>query len=105
MYYQGCTELCKFYKDVEDIPLKTSEPKPEEILNKHMNRLPPEYVNYIPKRERDRYQFTLEAMQEYAEVYHKEKLREELINYDRYICRLDTRTSEHSVDEYLKQKQ
>ena len=94
--------------------MKTSEPKQtkEKILNKHMNRLPPEYVTYIPKRERDRYQFTLEAMQEYADLYHKEKLRDDLIEFHKfYLIKvfgkndpININVSTLNADEYLKTK-
>jgi hypothetical protein len=79
------------------------KPTKEEILNKHLNKLPPEYVTYIPKRERDARQYTLDAMQEYAEQFHKEKLREELIKFQTYCNEEQVLyVSDFIIDEYLK---
>ena len=50
------------------------------------------------------WQQVIEAMQEFAEVYHKEKLREELIKFTQPFY-ADEETCRHNVDEYLKQKQ
>ena len=44
------------------------------------------------------------AMQEFAEAFHKEKLREELMKYDLYHGN-DIFQIEKWVDEYLKQKE
>ena len=48
----------------------------EEIFFKYMNKLPAEYVNYIPQRERDRYKYIIEAMKEYASIRVKEALKQ-----------------------------
>ena len=50
------------------------------------------------------------AMQEYAESYHKEKLRDELITYDEWYYStsfydIKDLITEQLVDKYLKQKQ
>ena len=54
--------------------MKASESKPEEILKKHC------------KNERDHWigltkEGALKAMQEYADLYHKEKLKNDLIHF------------------------
>ena len=64
--------------------MKTSEPKPEEILK----------VKYSNDKWEPNFNGILEAMREYAEVYHKEKLREELIAFAKFV-----------TNEYLKQKE
>ena len=45
-----------------------------------------------------------ELMQEYAEQFHKEKMREELINYDEWFWNEDVWYNSHEelIDEYLK---
>ena len=47
--------------------------------------------------------FVADAMDEWAEIYHKEKLREELIRFTQPFY-ADEETCKHNVDEYLKQK-
>ena len=80
--------------------MKTSEPKPEEILKKYTFGDPAKL--WADDAEK--------AMQEYAESYHKEKMREELILYDEYldehvenekskVCKIKR------FSDYLKQKQ
>jgi len=38
----------------------------EDVYKEYMNKLPPEYVLYIPKKELQRQSLTLEAMEAYA---------------------------------------
>ena len=76
--------------------MKTSKPKPEEILNKHHIYLAT--GNFAPKEFKD---FINKAMREYAEVYHKAKLREELINYIRWLGPENIPITEWPTDESI----
>ena len=51
----------------------------EEILKKHMNRLPPKYVHCIPQIETDRWNYTLDAMQEFATL-HAQKIADKMVS-------------------------
>lgn len=78
------------------------KPTKEEILKKHHKNARGHWVALTSNR-------ALKAMQEYAEEYHKEKLREELIAYDEWYYSQSTFTvtdgpSEKLIDEYLKTK-
>lgn len=84
--------------------MKTSEPKPtkEEILAKHG------YKCAIDVKDKDKFieafvNPLLEAMDEWAEIYHKEKLREELIKFAEWYDG-DIIPKELIVDKYLKTK-
>ena len=76
--------------------MKTSEPKPEEILKKYT-------FGYPAKLWADDAEI---AMQEYAEIYHKEKLREELKAFNSFVIKLSEEGKiwliDTYVDEYLK---
>ena len=71
--------------------MKTSEPNPEEILK----------VKYSDDKWEPNFNGILEAMREYAEVYHKAKLRGELIKYETWN-RDQKDLIIFTVDEYLK---
>lgn len=79
------------------------KPTKEEILAKHG------YKCAIDVKDKDKFieafvNPLLEAMQEYAEQFHKEKMREELINYDEWFWNEDVWYNSHEelIDEYLK---
>lgn len=74
--------------------MKAREPKPEEILkSKFKNSFLD--IDYL--------ELYLEAMQEYAEQFHKEKLREELIKFQTYCNEEQVLyVSDFIIDEYLK---
>ena len=79
--------------------MKPSEPNPEEILK----------VKYSDDKWEPDFEGILEAMREYAEAYHKAKLREELINYVRWFgpenMPIEFPTSEGVfVDKYLNRQ-
>jgi hypothetical protein len=61
----------------------------EEILDFHLNKLlltdKKVFVSLDEMKRQPEYQVMLEAMQEFAYLYHKEKLREELRLYDEYL--------------------
>ena len=60
--------------------MKTSEPKPakEEILNKAEHEIDfPGHPNYGKKV----YTFSKEELQEYADLFHEEKLKSDLIHF------------------------
>ena len=111
--------------------MKTSEPKPtkEEIFNKHLDYL--EVCSHIDDsryttleglyevRTGTRIMYDmmygriLRAMQEYAESYHKEKLRDALMDfcfeYKAYhhsmVVLIDATDYEKFIDEYLETKE
>jgi hypothetical protein len=74
--------------------MKTSEPKPtkEEILK---SKFKSSFLDL------DYLELYLEAMQEYAEQFHKEKLREELIKFAEWYDG-DIIPKELIVEKYLK---
>ena len=77
--------------------MKTSEPKPEEILK----------VKYSDDKWEPDFKGIIEVMREYAEAYHKDKLRGELINYSvwtRNKFLAESEFIEGVVNEYLKGK-
>jgi hypothetical protein len=74
--------------------MKTSEPKPEEILKKYT-------FGYPAKLWADDAEI---AMQEYAEAYHKEKLREELREFIKMVFP-DASIVYPIIDKYLKTKE
>lgn len=89
--------------------MKTSEPKPtkEEILAKHG------YKCAIDVKDKDKFieafvNPLLEAMQEYAEQFHKEKMREELKLFNDWMCSKQydglIPTIEQCINDYLKSK-
>lgn len=90
------------------------KPTPEEILAKEINKLHQVNQPYFDF-ENDIYDGNampiIKAMQEYAEAYHKEKLREELIRFQiwhedkLFKCHALEMAVEHNVDEYLKTKE
>lgn len=71
-----------------------SEPKPEEILKgcEHDG-------SYIPVSEVKR------LMQKYADLYHKEKLGDELHRFSQYINKIGWSIPKNEVEEYLKSKE
>ena len=73
--------------------MKTSELKPEEILK----------VKYSDDKWEPDFKGILEAMREYAEAYHKAKLKEELVKYEIWN-RNQRDLVMFTVDEYLKGK-
>ena len=79
---------------------------PEEILKKHHKNARGHWVALTSQR-------ALQAMQEYADLYHKEKLREELHAFRKFY---NERYQEHpdlkvadilyvDINDYLKQKE
>ena len=79
--------------------MKTSEPKPEEILKKYTFGDP-------AKLWADDAEI---AMQEYAESYHKEKLRGDLKAFNSFVIKLSEEGKiwliDTYIDEYLKTKE
>lgn len=81
--------------------MKTSEPKPtkEEILK---SKFKSSFLDL------DYLELYLEAMQEYAEQFHKEKLREELKLFNDWMCSKQydglIPTIEQCINDYLKSK-
>jgi predicted house-cleaning noncanonical NTP pyrophosphatase (MazG superfamily) len=89
--------------------MKTSEPKPtkEEILAKHG------YKCAIDVKDKDKYieAFVnpfLEAMQEYAEQFHKEKLRGELKAFNNFVLKLEAEGKipliDACIEDFIKTK-
>ena len=85
----------------------------EEILDFHLNKLlltdKKVFVSLDEMKRQPEYQVMLEAMQEFAYLYHKEKLREELTDFYLWLKDKDKDSSwrknyEMDVDEYLKTK-
>jgi hypothetical protein len=92
----------------------------EEILRDCLNKLSPEYVKYISKAEQDRWNYTIEAMEQYAQQQCQEQLREELIKLVQIArkgsmvtsgitgytyWKFDIDSEKKVIDEYLKQKE
>ena len=83
----------------------------EEILDFHLNKLlltdKKVFVSLDEMKRQPEYQVMLEAMQEFAYLYHKEKLREELTDFYLWLKDKDSswrKNYEMDVDEYLKTK-
>ena len=77
--------------------MKSIELNPEEILK----------VKYSDDKWEPNFKGILEAMREFAEVYHKAKLRRELINYSvwkRKKFLAESEFTESVVDEYLNRQ-
>lgn len=85
------------------------KPTKEEILEKYYGgqSISMEGRNH----KRIWFDVALKAMQEYANLFHKEKLREELIKFQKwhedklFKCHALEMAVEHNVDEYLKTKE
>ena len=85
--------------------MKTSEPKPEEILKKHCKNERGLWIGLTKGG-------TLKAMQEYAESYHNERLRKvatDIIITYHFTLPNNTvylpENAEKAIKEYLKMKQ
>jgi len=94
-------EGCRKYKTAES--MKTSEPKPTKEEIKQKIASDNGFDNWYHLLTCADESFIESCVDEYAEAFHKEKLRGELILYDEYLDEyVDHKRSKLRVETYLK---